>query len=85
MNIAAAKKELAVITERAEFLRAVIESAKQKAKAAPYGCQEYSADRLCRFDRRAIDRKCDGCQRTTDREYLAGRGLWVEGVSHGQA
>lgn len=83
MNLAAAKKELATITERAEFLRAVIESAKPKAKDTPYGCQEYSFDRLCRFDRRAIDRKCDGCPRTTDREYLAGQGLWIEGVSHG--
>ena len=83
MNLAAAKKELAAITERAEFLRAVIESAKPKAKDTPYGCQEYSVDRLCRFDRRAIDRKCDGCQRMTDRGYLVRHGLWVEGVSHG--
>lgn len=85
MNLTAAKKELSAIAERAEFLRAVIESAKPKAKAAPYGCQDYSVDRLCRFDRRAIDRKCDGCPRTTDRGYLVQHGLWVEWVSHGQA
>lgn len=83
MNLASAKKELSAITERAEFLRAVIASAKPKAKHIPYGCQKYDAERLCRFDRRAIDRKCDGCPRKTDREYLAGQGLWIEGVSHG--
>ena len=48
----------------------------------PYGCQEYDIKRLCRFDRRALDRKCDGCQRTTDRAYLESQGLWVIGVSH---
>lgn len=47
-----------------------------------YGCQQYDATRLCRFDRRALDRKCDGCQRVTDREYLESQGLWIEGVSH---
>lgn len=83
MNLTSAKKELSAITERAEFLRAVIASAKPKAKHIPYGCQKYAVERLCRFDRRAIDRKCDGCQRKTDREYLAGQGLWVEGISHG--
>lgn len=48
----------------------------------PYGCQKYDINRLCRFDRRAIDRKCDGCQRTTDRAYLESMGLWIKGVSH---
>jgi hypothetical protein len=48
----------------------------------PYVCQQYDATRLCRFDRRALDRKCDGCQRVTDREYLESQGLWIEGVSH---
>lgn len=47
-----------------------------------YGCQQYDPERLCRFDRRALDRMCDGCQRKTDSEYLAKQGLWVPGVSH---
>lgn len=47
-----------------------------------YGCQGYDIERLCRFDRRALDRMCDGCPRETDREYLASQGLWVIGVSH---
>jgi len=47
-----------------------------------YGCQSYDINRLCRFDRRAIDHKCDGCERVTDREYLVTSGLWVDGVSH---
>jgi hypothetical protein len=51
-------------------------------RAAIYGCQSYDIARLCRFDRRALDRKCDGCPRTTDQDYLAAQGLWVEGVSH---
>lgn len=40
-----------------------------------YGCQEYDQSRLCRFDKRAIDRKCDGCNRVTDRDYLQSMGL----------
>ena len=48
----------------------------------PYVCQQYDAERLCRFDRRALDRKCDGCERVTDRAYLESQGLWIEGVSH---
>ena len=55
---------------------------RERPKDAPYGCQQYGATRLCRFDRRAIDRKCDGCQRVTDREYLESQGLWIEGISH---
>ncbi len=47
-----------------------------------YGCQQFPITRLCRYDRRAIDRKCDGCQRTTDSEYLKSMGLWIEGISH---
>jgi hypothetical protein len=47
-----------------------------------YGCQQYDINRLCRFDRRAIDRQCDGCQRKTDRAYLKVQGLWVAGISH---
>jgi len=39
-------------------------------------------NRLCRFDRRAIDRKCDGCPRMTDRDYLATQGLWVAGIAY---
>lgn len=48
----------------------------------PYGCQQYDTTRLCRFDRRAIDSKCDGCPRTTDRDYLESQGLWVPGVAY---
>lgn len=47
-----------------------------------YGCQQYDITRLCRYDRRAIDRWCDGCPRTTDKEFLESMGLWVIGVSH---
>ncbi len=47
-----------------------------------YGCQQYDITRLCRYDRRALDSRCDGCQRTTDKDYLSTMGLWVEGVSH---
>ncbi len=47
-----------------------------------YGCQQYDPQRLCRYDRRAIDRKCDGCPRTTDSEYLKSMGLWIVGISH---
>ena len=75
MNISYAKKELFAINERAEFLCAVIASTKPKNKPSPYGCQQYDSTRMCRFDRRAIDRKCDGCNRVTDRDYLQSMGL----------
>lgn len=55
----------------------------EQNKDAPYGCQKYDATRLCRFDRRALDRKCDGCQRVTDMEYLESQGLWIEGIAYG--
>lgn len=51
-------------------------------KIQRYGCQQYDEKRLCRYDRRAIDRQCDGCKRTTDFAYLAAQGLWQAGVSH---
>lgn len=51
-------------------------------KPTPYGCQQSDPQRLCRYDRRAIDRKCDACPRTTDRAYLEATGLWIEGISH---
>ena len=82
INRSMAIKELAILAGRVEFLQAVIASTKPKHKPSPYGCQQYDAARLCRFDRRAIDRKCDGCPRVTDREYLESQGLWIEGVSH---
>lgn len=47
-----------------------------------YGCQDYDITRLCRYDRRAIDRRCDGCPRTTDQAYLESQGLWIIGISH---
>lgn len=47
-----------------------------------YTCQQYDINRLCRFDRRAIDRGCDGCLRTTDKDYLTDQGLWIAGISH---
>ena len=47
-----------------------------------YGCQKYDITRLCRFDRRALDRKCDGCPRVTDSDYLIEQGLWVPGVAY---
>lgn len=47
-----------------------------------YTCQKYDINRMCRFDRRAIDRACNGCQRTTDKDYLTVQGLWAAGVSH---
>lgn len=46
-----------------------------------YGCQSYDINRLCRFDRQAIDHNCAGCPRTTDRSYLERMGLWVKGVA----
>lgn len=47
-----------------------------------YACQQFERDRLCRYDRRALDRKCDGCQRNTDLAYLESQGLWIIGISH---
>lgn len=47
-----------------------------------YDCQNYDITRLCRYDRRGIDRRCDGCPRTTDRAYLESQGLWIIGISH---
>ena len=47
-----------------------------------YDCQDYNIERLCRYDRRAIDRRCDGCQRNTDLAYLESQGLWIIGISH---
>ena len=75
--------ELASMQERIRFLNTLIDATKPApAPDAPYGCQAYDATRLCRFDRRAVSRKCDGCNRVTDRAYLEGAGLWVKGVSH---
>lgn len=51
-------------------------------KIQRYGCQKYDAGRPCRYDRREIDRQCDGCRRFTDLAYLAAQGLWNPGVSH---
>jgi hypothetical protein len=83
MNRAQAIKELASKQDRIRFLNALIESTKPAPlPGPPYGCQEYDPLRLCRFDRRALDRKCNGCARETDREYLLGQGLWIHGVSH---
>jgi hypothetical protein len=47
-----------------------------------YDCQRYDINRLCRYDRRGIDRRCDGCPRTTDQAYLESSGLWIVGISH---
>jgi len=47
-----------------------------------YGCQDYDINRLCRFDRRAIDSMCKGCKRTTDKEYLVKNNLWINEISH---
>jgi hypothetical protein len=47
-----------------------------------YACKTYDVNRLCRFDRRAIDTNCAGCPRTTDAAYLQTNGLWVPGISH---
>lgn len=54
-------------------------------KNPPYGCQKFPVDRLFRFDRRAADTGCAGCQRVTDRDYLVEHGLWVAGVAFEQA
>ena len=51
-------------------------------RVTAYGCRNYDINRLCRYDRRALDRKCDGCQRMTDRDYLESQGLWIIGISH---
>jgi hypothetical protein len=77
--------ERKLLVERITFLDACMNPPKKIKPDAPYGCQQYSADLLCRFDRRAIDRKCDGCKRVTDRAYLESMGLWVDGVSHESA
>lgn len=47
-----------------------------------YACQQYTITRLCRYDRRGIDRRCDGCPRTTDQAFLESLGLWIVGISH---
>ena len=79
-------RERAALHTRLDFLDAeAIYRAKNQQLATPYGCQHYAISRLCRFDRRAIDRKCDGCPRTTDQAYLTQAGLWVPGVSHQDA
>ena len=76
-------KERDRIKDRLQFIDALLDSTKPVPKPdAPYGCQQYDATRLCRFDRRALDRKCDGCQRVTDRDYLELQGLWVPGVAY---
>lgn len=76
-------KERDRITERVKFIDAILDSAKPAPKPdAPYGCQQYDVTRLCRFDRRALDRKCDGCERVTDRAYLESQGLWVPSVAY---
>jgi hypothetical protein len=57
----------------------------QSAKVAmstKYGCQDYDINRLCRFDKRAIDSFCNGCNRITDKDYLESNGLWINGISH---
>ena len=70
------------LTERVKFIDAILESIKPAPKPEPpYGCQQYG-ERLCRFDRRAQDRKCNGCTRVTDSVELKRMGLWVEGISH---
>ena len=75
-------KERAQLVARINFIDAVTALGRKQAKAVPYDCQQYSIARMCRFDRRAADRKCDGCPRTTDKAYLVRHGLWVDGVSH---
>ena len=76
-------RERAALVARLDFLDAEeIYRAPKPPPATPYGCQQYAITRPCRFDRRAIDRKCDGCPRTTDQAYLTQAGLWVPGISH---
>lgn len=83
MTRADAIAELASMQERIRFLNTLIEATKPApAPENPYGCQRYDVNRACRFDRRAVSRKCDGCNRVTDRAYLQSMGLWVDGVSH---
>ena len=74
--------ELASMQERIQFLNTLIDVTKPATPENPYGCQRYDVNRACRFDRRAVSRKCDGCNRVTDRAYLEGAGLWIDGVSH---
>ena len=84
MNRAQAVAELASMQERADFLRVIIAAnAPKPPPPPPYGCQAYDINRLCRFDRRMVDRKCDGCRRLTDQIELTRMGLWLRGVSHG--
>ena len=75
-------KERAQLVARINFIDAVTALGRKQANVVPYDCQQYSIARMCRFDRRAADRKCDGCPRTTDKAYLVRHGLWVDGVSH---
>ena len=83
MTRADAMAELASMQERIRFLNTLIKStAPAPAPDASYGCKTYNVNRPCRFDRRAVSRKCDGCNRVTDRAYLQSMGLWVDGVSH---
>lgn len=74
--------EKGVLEQRIEFINAVVSKHNLSAQQPPYGCQEFSVDHLCRYDRRAVDRKCEGCERVTDKVELQRMGLWVEGVSH---
>ncbi|MGB4064235.1 MAG: hypothetical protein WBK19_10460 [Azonexus sp.] len=83
MNAHYLTKERDRIKDRLQFIDALLDSTKPDPKPDdPYECQQYDATRLCRFDRRALDRKCDGCPRTTDRDYLESQGLWVPGVAY---
>ena len=83
MNAHYLTKERDRITERVKFIDAILDSAKPAPKPdAPYGCQQYDVTRLCRFDRRALDRKCDGCPRETDSAELKRMGLWVPSVAY---
>lgn len=83
MNLDGLNNERIRLLERIQFLDAMIASVKPKPEPSPpYGCQRYAVSRLCRYDHRAVDRKCDGCPRVTDRQYLESMGLWIQGVSH---
>ena len=82
MTAASFAKERAQLVARINFIDAVTAVGRKQAKTDPYDCQKYSIARLCKFDRRAADRKCDGCPRITDKSYLVRHGLWVDGVSH---
>lgn len=83
MSLLSMRNERVQILERLKYIDVTLERSKPPPKHdAPYGCQQYSAQRLCRFDRRSLDRKCDGCERVTDEVELKRMGLWVAGVSH---